>query len=90
MMARMLSPRFMRDHMWTRKHLSGYLDAELGTGERARVERHVHMCPSCHRLLATLRKTLEGLHALGREPLPAEGVADSVIARLRDSSGSSP
>jgi anti-sigma factor RsiW len=75
----------MRDHMWTRKHLSEYLDEELDTRERERVERHVHMCPSCHRLLATLRKTLEGLHALGRQPLPAEGVADSVIARLRDS-----
>ena len=85
MMARMLSPRFMRDHMWTRKHLSEYLDEELDTRERERVERHARVCPSCHRLLATLRKTLEGLHALGRQPLPAEGVADSVIARLRDS-----
>jgi anti-sigma factor RsiW len=85
MMARMLSPRFMRDHMWTRKHLSEYLDEELDARERERVERHAHMCPSCHRLLATLRKTLEGLHALGRQPLPADGVADSVIARLRDS-----
>lgn len=85
MMARMLSPRFMRDHMWTRKHLSEYLDEELDTRERERVERHAHMCPACHRLLATLRKTLEGLHALGGQPLPAEGVADSVIARLRDS-----
>jgi anti-sigma factor RsiW len=85
MMARMLSPRFMRDHMWTRKHLSEYLDEELESRERERVERHVHRCPSCHRLLATLRKTLEGLHGLGRQPLPAEGVADSVIARLRDS-----
>jgi anti-sigma factor RsiW len=90
MMARMLSPRFMRDHMWTRKHLSDYLDEELQTRERERVEHHVHGCPSCHRLLATLRRTLEGLHALGREPLPSEGVADSVIARLRNSSGSSP
>jgi anti-sigma factor RsiW len=90
MMARMLSPRFMRDHMWTRKHLSGYLDEELEPSKRKRVEHHVHMCPSCHRLLATLRDTLEGLRALGRRPLPAEGVADSVIARLRDSSADPP
>ncbi len=85
MMARMLTPWFMRDHMWTRRHLSEYLDEELNPRGRERVERHVHMCPSCHRLLATLRKTLEGLHALGEQPLPAEGVADSVIGRLRDS-----
>ena len=84
MMVRMLTPWFMRDHMWTRKHLSEYLDGELHDRKRERVERHVHMCPSCHRLLATLRKTLEALHTLGQQPLPAEGVADSVIGRLRD------
>lgn len=84
MMARMLQPRFMRDHMWTRRHLSEYLDGELDSAGRARVERHVHRCPACHRLLATLRRTLEGLHALGQGPLPAEGVADSVIRRLRE------
>jgi anti-sigma factor RsiW len=85
MMARMLTPWFMRDHMWTRRHLSEYLDEELNPRGRERVERHVHMCPACHRLLATLRQTLDGLHALGRRPLPAEGVADSVIERLRGS-----
>jgi anti-sigma factor RsiW len=81
----MLTPWFMRDHMWTRRHLSDYLDEELDPRGRQRVERHVHSCPSCGRLLATLRKTLEGLHALGQQPLPADGVADSVIRRLRDS-----
>jgi anti-sigma factor RsiW len=87
MMARMLSPRFMREHMWTRRHLSEYLDDELEARARERVERHAHVCPSCHRLLATLLETLEVLHDLGREPLPAEGVADSVIARLRERGG---
>jgi anti-sigma factor RsiW len=85
MMARMLSPWFMRDHRWTRRHMSEYLDDELDARSRQRVERHVHRCPTCHKLLATLRKTLEGLQALGRRPLPAEGVADSVIERLRGS-----
>ena len=85
MMARMLSPWFMRDHRWTRRHMSGYLDDELDARGRGRVERHVHRCPSCRKLLATLRKTLEGLHGLGRQPLPAEGIADAVIERLRDS-----
>lgn len=84
MMARMLSPRFMRDHRWTRRHVSDYLDDELGARGRQRVERHVHMCPSCHKLLATLQKTLDALHGLGRAPLPAEGIADSVIERLHD------
>jgi anti-sigma factor RsiW len=84
MMARMLRPRFMRDHLWTRRHLSEYLDGELDSAGRARVARHVGMCPPCRSLLATLHQTLDALHALGEGPLPAEGVADSVIGRLRE------
>jgi hypothetical protein len=29
MVARMLNPLFMRDHKWSRRHLSEYLDDEL-------------------------------------------------------------
>jgi anti-sigma factor RsiW len=83
MKVRMLTPWFMHNHLWTRRHMSEYLDGGLDARRRERVERHVHVCPSCHRLLATLRKTLEGLHALGERPLPADGVADAVIGRLR-------
>ena len=83
MLARMLSPWFMRDHMWTRKRLSEYLDDELDPRGRGRVDRHVHLCPSCHRLLAGLRRTLEGLHGLARRPGPQIAVADAVIQRLR-------
>jgi anti-sigma factor RsiW len=84
MKARMLTPWFMRDHMWTRRHMSEYLDDELGARGRHRVERHTRRCPVCHRLLETLRRTVAGLHALGEQPVPAEGVSDSVISRLRD------
>ncbi len=85
MTAQMLTPWFMRDHMWTRRHMSDYLDHELDGPDHERVEHHVHRCPSCHRLLATLRRTLEGLSSLGKQPLPAEGVANSVIEHLRRS-----
>lgn len=74
----------MRDHRWTRKHLSEYLDEELGATGRERVERHVRLCPHCHKLLATLRRTLDGLHELGEQPLQSTGVADSVIRRPHD------
>jgi anti-sigma factor RsiW len=82
LLIRMLSPRFMREHRWTHAHLSEYLDEELAPPDRARVERHVGMCPRCRRVLATLKRTVEGLRALGAEPQP--GVADGVIRRLRD------
>jgi anti-sigma factor RsiW len=73
--------RFMREHDWTHAHLSDYIDEDLGPDERRRVEEHVGMCPQCRRVLATLRRTVEGLMGLGDERQP--GVADGVIQRLR-------
>ncbi len=73
--------RFMREHDWTHAHLSEYIDEGLSPEERRRLEEHVSMCPQCRRVLATLRRTLEGLMGLGDEPHPS--VADGVIQRLR-------
>ncbi|MEO8091622.1 MAG: zf-HC2 domain-containing protein [bacterium] len=73
--------RYMREHRWTHAHLSDYIDEGLDSGHTARVQDHVGICPDCHRVLATLRRTLEGLRALRTEPSP--GVAGGVIERLR-------
>jgi anti-sigma factor RsiW len=82
MIRRLLRRRaFMREHDWTHAHLSEYIDEELDSEERRRLEEHVSMCPQCRRVLATLRKTVEGLVGLGEESRP--GVAEGVIQRLR-------
>jgi predicted anti-sigma-YlaC factor YlaD len=73
--------RFMRDHAWTQAHLSDWLDGELQSGERARVDEHVHLCPECRRVLESLRRTVQALMEL-RVAAPAT-VAPAVIARLR-------
>ena len=73
--------RFYREHRWTHRHLSEYLDGELKPTERARVERHVGVCPKCHRMLATLKRTLAAL--MGLREQPADDIADGVIGRLR-------
>jgi anti-sigma factor RsiW len=73
--------RFMRDHRWTQERLSDYLDGELREPERERVERHVHWCPECRRVLETLRRTLKELMEL--RGTPGESIAPGVIARLR-------
>jgi predicted anti-sigma-YlaC factor YlaD len=73
--------RYMREHRWTNAHLSEYLDEGLSSEDVARVEEHVGICPHCRRVLATLRRTLEGLMSLRAEPHP--GIADGVIERLR-------
>lgn len=78
--------RFIRDHVWTRRHLDAYLDRELDRRSRMRVEGHAQLCPRCRRLIATLEATLAGLRQLKDRPAPGarEGVAESVIGRLRD------
>jgi anti-sigma factor RsiW len=81
MMGPLRMMRFYRDHRWTRRHLSEYVDGELDPEGRARIERHVHDCPSCWRLLATLKRTLAALMGLREDG--SGDIADSVIARLR-------
>jgi anti-sigma factor RsiW len=81
MMGPLRMMRFYLDHRWTRRRLSEYVDDELDAAGRERVERHVHLCPSCWRLLETLKRTLAGLMGL-REEASGE-IADGVIARLR-------
>jgi predicted anti-sigma-YlaC factor YlaD len=73
--------RFMRDHRFTQRHLSEYLDEELSPRGRHRIEHHSGICPHCRRMLETLRETLRRLGSLRRERDP--GIADSVIERLR-------
>ncbi|MGH2968254.1 MAG: anti-sigma factor family protein [Solirubrobacteraceae bacterium] len=85
MRLRQLRPSFMRDHMWTRRHVHEYLDGELDAHARERVEHHTHLCPKCRLMVAALRRTLEGLRGLRQQPPPSPAVriSDSVIARLR-------
>jgi anti-sigma factor RsiW len=78
--------RFRLDHRWVPGRMSDYLDAQLGSGARARMQRHVGECQECRRLLAELRRTLDALH---RMPAPSGGVdaraiAASVRLRLRE------
>lgn len=75
--------RFMREHRWTAARYSAYFDHELSEHERHRLEAHAGICPECKRMLATLRKTLEGLRGLSGETPAPPGLADSVIERLR-------
>lgn len=69
-----LNPRKMqRDRCReTRRQMSDYLDGELDTHASARVRRHGRWCPNCRRMLANLRRTIEGLHALRDLPLTSE------------------
>ena len=78
--------RFRRDHRWAPDRMSAYLDEELESSRRSRMERHTEECAECRRLLDGLRRMLGTLHRL---PTPDGGanalqIATSVRARLRE------
>jgi anti-sigma factor RsiW len=74
---------FRRDHRWGPRRMSDYLDDELAPAGRTRMERHLGECAECTRLLAGLRRTLDGLHRLSvPRGVDALQIAASVRARL--------
>ncbi len=76
--------KFRRDHRWAPDRMSDYLDGELASRRRARMERHVGECVQCRRLIKGLTLLVDALHRLpapesGRDPV---GLAGSVRLRL--------
>ena len=73
--------RHMVDHRFTSAHASEYLDGQLSPAGRDRVERHASACPKCRAMLASLRRMIAAMSAVGARPRP--GIADGVLERLR-------
>jgi anti-sigma factor RsiW len=66
--------------------MSDYLDGDLASAARRRMERHLGECAECRRLLAGLRRTLDELHRLAA-PTPGLDVVRlgaAVQARLSE------
>jgi anti-sigma factor RsiW len=76
--------RFRLDHRWAPDRMSDYLDDELASSGRSRLERHVAECRECRQVLAGLRAMLETLHALppASDRVQAVQIATAVRARL--------
>ena len=74
--------RFRLDHRWAPEHMSAYLDGELASHSRKRVERHVGRCDECRGALDGLRGLLEALRLLP----PPSGGADAlqIAAAVRE------
>jgi len=71
---------FRRDHRFTERHMSAYLEGELPARAHHRVEGHVGVCPQCRRVFATLKRTVRSLQALGAPARP--GLSEGIIERL--------
>lgn len=55
-----------------RAEMSEYLDGDLDEQSASAVEHHVRWCPNCRRMLANLRRTVNGTRALRGRPKPAD------------------
>jgi anti-sigma factor RsiW len=79
-----LAPRILkkRDHRFTQRQASEYLDGELSARQRRRLLAHAELCPECGPMLRTLTIMLWELRELGRRQ-PAVTVAPLVVERLR-------
>lgn len=72
---------YMVDHRFTRTHASEYLDGELSSAGRRRIEHHTSVCPKCRTFVASLRRIVAELPRLSR--VPQANVAEGVLERLR-------
>ncbi len=58
------------EHQYVEEQLSAYLDDELSSRERRRVERHLATCRRCQWSLETLRKTVHWTMEMPTVPVP--------------------
>jgi anti-sigma factor RsiW len=72
--------RFTRDHRWSQRHMSAYIDAEMTTASIRRIERHTRDCRECRALLASVQTMISELARLSP---PGERVAPAVVAQVR-------
>lgn len=78
--------RFRLDHRWAPRRMSDYLDGELASTGRTRMDRHVGECEECRRVLAGLAAMLAQLHRLSGHGGEGDAVelVSAVRARLRE------
>lgn len=60
--------------------ITDYLDGALPSGDRQRFEAHLTGCHACKAYFASLRLTIDSLHALPPEP-PTDPHAREVLLR---------
>ena len=75
--------RNRRDHGWSQRHMSDYIDGDLSSRQQRRLEAHARLCPDCGRLRRSLTVLVWELRELGRRRPPGTAVAADVIEGLR-------
>lgn len=63
--------------------MSDYLDGELVSAGRRRMERHLGECTECRRLLSGLRLIVDGLHCLSAPSPAVDALQIAALVRAR-------
>jgi anti-sigma factor RsiW len=79
--------RKRREHRWSWRRTSDYVDGDLGPAESRRLARHADGCEECGPLVRSLLRLIRALRALG--PPARAGVEPGVLERLRSGEFSS-
>ena len=66
--------------------MSAYLDGDLASRARARLERHTGECAECRGVLDSLRRMLVRLHSLPTSGRRGPEIVRAVSQRLREPS----
>ena len=53
------------DHQWSQRHLSHYVEGDLGRRARRRLDRHARDCADCGRGIRATRALLQAIQGLG-------------------------
>ena len=64
------------------EHLSDYLEGELAASLTGLIDAHRGQCPPCEAFIRTLAKSVEGVRARPRDPLP-EVLRKRLVEALR-------
>ena len=76
--------RRRRDHRWAPGRMSAYIDGELASRGRARMERHTEECPECRGVLHSLRRMVALLQRVPAPRADATAIAAAVRRRLHE------
>jgi len=74
------------DHESIRNKLSAYLDGDVTSEEKSRIEEHLAECAACRETFQELKKTVRHLRNLG-ELEPPPWLAARIMTRVREEAG---
>ena len=55
---------YAEDHQWSQRHLSHYVEGDLSSRARRRLDRHARDCVDCGRGLRAMRALVHAVHGL--------------------------